>query len=116
MKRHVLLLDLKDHPDLIARYEAHHAPGAVPPEVLRSISASGIAAMEIYRSGNRLVMLIETEDGFDPDAKSRSDRLDPDVIAWEQLMDEFQQALSWARPGEKWVATEQIFKLENQRP
>jgi L-rhamnose mutarotase len=34
------------------------------------------------------------------------------VQAWEQLMWRFQQALPEAKPGEKWLRMERIFKLE----
>ena len=114
MTRRVLILDLKDDPELIAAYEAHHAPGAVPEAIVRSIRASGIEAMDIYRSGNRLVMVIETAPGFDPDAKAAADAADPDVIAWEERMDRFQQRLPWAPPGVKWLEAEPIFALSEQ--
>jgi L-rhamnose mutarotase len=37
LDRHVLVLDLKPDPDLVARYKAWHQPGAVPQAVLDSI-------------------------------------------------------------------------------
>jgi L-rhamnose mutarotase len=114
MKRHLLFLDLRDDPSLIAHYEAHHAAGAVPDAIVRSIRDAGILGMEIFRSGNRLAMLMETEDDFDPAAKSEQDRTNPDVIAWEALMDSFQQRLPWAGEDQKWVAGERIFSLEEQ--
>jgi len=33
------------------------------------------------------------------------------VQEWEQLMWKFQQALPWAKPGEKWLPTQRIFQL-----
>jgi L-rhamnose mutarotase len=111
MTRRVLILDLKDDPALIAAYEAHHRPGAVPEAVLHSIRAGGIEAMEIYRSGNRLVMTIETAAHFDPQAKAAADATDRAVIAWEALMDRYQQRLPWAERGMKWVEAERIFAL-----
>ena len=116
MTRRLLILDLKDDPNLIAAYEAHHAPGAVPEPIVRSIRAAGIEAMDIYRSGNRLVMVMETAPGFDPQAKAAADAADPEVIAWEELMDRFQQRLPWAPPGTKWLEAERIFALSDQSP
>jgi L-rhamnose mutarotase len=112
--RHVLFLDLRDDPELIARYEAWHAAGAVPKPVIESIRAADITAMEIYRSGNRLVMVMETGPNFDPAAKAEADRSDPDVVAWEELMSRFQQPLPSAGEGEKWVAAKRIFSLDEQ--
>lgn len=113
--RHVLLLDLIDDPTSIARYEAWHAAGAVPAPVIASIRAAGIAAMQIFRSGNRLVMLMDVTDAFDPAAKARADASDSDVVAWERLMDDFQQRLPWAEPAQKWVPATLIFDLADQR-
>ena len=112
--RRLLLLDLKDDPALIAAYEEWHRPGRVPQPVLESIRAAGIIGMEIYRSGNRLAMVMETGPDFDPAAKAAADAADPDVVAWETLMSQYQQPLPWAEPGEKWLAAERIFTLEGE--
>ena len=109
MRRYALALDLKDDPALIAAYEAHHR--AVWPEILESIRAAGIATLDIYRTGNRLFMLMEVNDDFSFEDKARRDAADPQVQAWETLMWEYQQALPTARPGEKWVLMEKIFEL-----
>jgi len=112
--RRVLLLDLKDDLELIARYEAWHAAGAVPTAVIASIRAADIRSMEIYRTGNRLAMVMETGPNFDPAAKAAADAANPDVAAWEELMSRFQQPLPWATKGEKWLEAKRIFALEEQ--
>ena len=114
MTRRVLILDLKDDPALIAAYEAHHGPGAVPEAIVSSIRAAGIEEMEIHRSGNRLVMVMETGPSFDPEAKAVADAADPAVIAWEELMDRYQQRLPWAPDGTKWLEATRIFALSEQ--
>jgi len=113
-QRHVLLLDLVDDPDAITRYEAWHAAGALPPAIGRSLRAAGVTAMDIYRSGARLVMVMETTDAFDPDAKAKADAADPDVQAWETLMASVQRPIPSAGAHEKWVATARIFSLDEQ--
>jgi len=62
LKRYALALDLKDDPTLIQEYEMHHAQ--VWPEIIENLKGSGIINMEIYRAGNRLFMIMETEDDF----------------------------------------------------
>lgn len=114
MERHCLILDLKDDPELIARYRAWHAPGEPPQSVIDSIRAAGIEEMEIFLSGNRLVMLMQVRPGFSPQAKAAADAADPEVRAWEELMNAFQQPVPWAAPGEKWVPVERIFALSEQ--
>jgi L-rhamnose mutarotase len=111
MKRHILALDLKDDPALIGEYRRWHRPGGPPAAVTRSIRAAGISALEIFLTGNRLVMILEAEEGFTLAAKGEADAADAEVQAWEKLMWRFQQALPWARPGEKWVEMERIYAL-----
>ena len=109
MKRFCLALDLKDDPALIETYEAHHR--AVWPEILASIRGSGITDMEIYRIGNRMFMIMETEDDFSFEAKAAADAANPRVQEWEELMWTYQQALPGAKPGEKWRLMERIFDM-----
>ena len=67
--------------------------------------------MEIYRTGNRLFMIIQTDDTFQFERKEAMDAANEKVQQWEKLMLKFQQPLPWAREGEKWVAMEKIFEL-----
>jgi L-rhamnose mutarotase len=114
MNRHVLMLDLKSDPALIERYRDWHAPGQVPAAVVRAIRQAGILEMEIHLCGDRLAMIMTVANDYDPGAKAAADAADPDVQAWEALMDTFQRPLPWARPGEKWVPAERIFSLAQQ--
>lgn len=112
--RHVLLIDLADDADAIAQYEAWHASGALPPAIGASIRAADIIAMDIYRSGNRLIMLMETGPGYDPTAKAAADAADPAVQAWEAQMGAVQRPLAWAAPDAKWTPATHIFSLDEQ--
>jgi len=107
-----LALDLKDDPTLIAEYCRRHE--TIWPEIAASIRDAGIASMEIWRTGNRLFMMMETSKRFDGAAKALADTANPKVQEWEQLMWRFQQPLPWADPGQKWVPMERIFDLTSQ--
>jgi len=109
MKKYCLALDLKDDAQLIKEYEAYHQN--VWPEIKESITASGITNMEIYRTGNRLFMIMETADNFSFNNKARLDAANEKVQEWEQLMWKFQQPLPHAKEGEKWVLMDEIFSL-----
>ena len=111
-RRWCLALDLKDDPPLIAEYCRLHE--RIWPEIAASIRAAGIVGMEIWRIGNRLVMVMETDERFDDRTKAAADAADPRVQEWEQLMWRFQQPLPWADPGQKWVPMERIFNLGDQ--
>ena len=110
MKRYCLALDLKDDVALIAEYEEYHKH--VWEEIIASIKDSGISAMNIYKTGNRLFMIMEVDDYFSFDKKSGADLANEKVQEWETLMWKFQQPLPWAKQGEKWILMKEIFSLK----
>ncbi len=109
MKRFCLALDLKDDPAVIAEYEQLHQN--VWPENIAGIKASGITDMQIFRTGNRLFMIIETTDDFSFERKAELDAANPKVREWEALTRKYQQLLPWAKEGEKWVVMDNVFQL-----
>lgn len=110
-RRFCLTLDLKHDPALIAEYRKYHEK--IWPEITQSIKDAGIEEMEIYLLGSRLFMIMEVNESFSFEAKALSDQENPKVQEWEKLMWKFQQPLPGAKPGEKWIRMERIFKLEN---
>ena len=112
-KRYCFACDLKDNPALIEEYKKYHAPDGVWPEITKSIRDAGITDMQIYLTGNRLFMIMETDETFNPNQKAEADASNPKVQEWEKLMWKFQQELPWAKPGEKWIELEQIFQLDS---
>ena len=107
--RYCFALDLKDDQARIAEYERIHEK--IWPEIDASIRESGITNMEIYRVGNRLFMIMETDATFSFEHKAAADAANPIVQEWEALMWSYQQALPTARPGEKWLLMDKIFQL-----
>lgn len=103
-------LDLKDDEQLIQEYKAYHT--AVWPEVIASIRAAGVEDLEIYAVGNRLFMIMTVNESFSFEKKSAMDSANPKVQEWETLMWKYQQALSIAKEGEKWLLMEKIFQLD----
>ncbi|SRR5690606_17971959 len=113
-QRYCQALDLVNDPEKIRTYIRHHQ--AIWPEIRTHIVDCGIADMQIWRLGTRLFMIMETNDSYDAAAAAAKAALDPKVQAWEALMWQFQVATPWAREGEKWVAMEKIFDLQQQLP
>jgi L-rhamnose mutarotase len=109
MKRYCLALDLKDDPKLIEEYEEHHKK--VWLEIIHSIKDAGIEQMEIYKRGTRLFMIMEVNDDFSFEKKEEADKNNPKVQEWEELMWKYQQPLTGAAKGEKWVLMKKIFEL-----
>jgi len=63
--------------------------------------------MEIWCTGNRLVMIMTVTENFPRDVP------EPACVAvWERLMDTFQRRLPSTPAGVKWRAMTRIFSLE----
>ena len=110
-RRFCLSLDLKDDLKLIAEYKRYHEK--IWPEITRSIKDSGIEDMEIYLLGTHMFMIMEVNESFSFEAKTKADLLNPRVQEWERLMGTFQKSVPQAKPGEKWMLMERVFKLED---
>lgn len=115
MQRFCLALDLVDDPELIAEYEQWHAWGAGWPEVRQNDLDSGILDLQIYRVGNRMFMILETDDAFTFEKKAALDAVNDYVQEWERKMWKYQQPLPWAKEGEKWMLMKQIFQFDKRR-
>jgi L-rhamnose mutarotase len=109
-RRFCLTLDLKDDPELIREYRRHHQ--AVWLEVTDSLRQAGIIDLELYLLDTRLVMVLQVHERFSFEEKGRIDRGNPKVQEWEHLMWNFQKPLPRAKPGEKWILMESIYKFE----
>jgi L-rhamnose mutarotase len=109
-RRFCFALDLKNDPTLIAEYKKYHE--RIWPEITQSLKESGIEDLETYLLGRRMFMILEVDESFSFEKKAKAYQQNPRVQAWEQLMWRFQQALPDAKPGEKWLGMERIFKLE----
>ena len=111
MARLCFALDLNDNPELIAEYERWHQTDRIWPDILQSLCSSGIEDAEIFRTHDRLVLVLEVPADFSLDEKAAADAANERVVAWEAMMWKYQKALPWARPGEKWVPMRRIFSL-----
>ncbi len=111
MTRKVFAVDI--HEPMIAQYRAWHTVGAVPPAVTAAIRADDIRELEIYLVGDRLMMIMDQGEGFDPDVKADRDAGNVDVHAWDALMRTFQKPLPFA-PDTTWAEMERIYSLVDQ--
>ena len=114
-ERRCLILDLVEDDDAIAWYRDRHRPGGPPPAVMRAIRDAGVVEMEIFLSGNRLVMIVDAPvDRDGSTVATNADADNPDVQAWEAAMDTVQRPVGWADPAEKWTPAQSIFRLSDQ--
>lgn len=112
--RYCLALDLQDDPALIQEYERYHRQ--IWPEIAAHLRQQGVLAMEIYRLGTRLVMLMDTDDAvYSAERMAQAAHSNPKVQQWETLMWRYQAATPWTPAGEKWTPMAPIFNLGQQR-
>lgn len=110
MKNFYLALDLRNDAQAIKDYDEYHKN--VWPEIKESLKEADILDMEIYRTGNRLFMILKVSPEFSFDKKKLLDEANSKVQEWETLMSRFQSSLPGSKPGEKWLLMERVFKLE----
>lgn len=111
VKRYCQTLDLKDDPELIAKYKEAHNRYHFWPEIREGILQVGILEMEIYILGNRLFMIVETPLDFEWDvAMSRLATL-PRQEEWEDYVAIFQDCKPGSTSDQKWQLMERMFCL-----
>lgn len=110
-KRYCQTLELKDVPELIQEYIMFHSQAYAWPEIREGIRSVGILEMEIYISGNRLFMIVETPLDFDWDKVMAELATLPLQKEWEDYMAVFQLCKPGETSAEKWKMMERIFYL-----
>lgn len=111
-KRYCKTLLLEDDPELIKEYKAVHAAGATWPEISQGMLDVGIIDMEIYITGNRLFMIMDTVADFDHDKAMKELAGKPRQSEWETFVSRFQRTTEDASADEKWQLLERIYKLQ----
>lgn len=110
MKKYCFALDLVDDSKLIEEYIAYH--DRVWPEIVESITGSGVENLEIYCVANRLFLIMEVNSEFSLEKKQSMDENNPKVQEWETLMWKYQRAVPTAKKGEKWLLMNRIYQLK----
>ena len=109
MKRYCLALDLVKDAEKIKQYQQFHQK--IWPEIADNIKQRGVLDMQIWQVENRLFMIMDTKDDYDPAVANEIALSEPKNVEWEALMSQFQQPLPSATAGEKWIEMEKIFEL-----
>lgn len=84
-------MDLKDDPEMIAKYRECHSKAKSWQEIREGIRSVGILEMEIYICGNRLFMIVETPIDFDWESAMAKLATLPRQQEWEDFVSIFQQ-------------------------
>jgi L-rhamnose mutarotase len=111
-KRYCKVLDLYEDPELIAEYIHIHSPGVTWPEIAQGMKDVGILDMEIYITGNKLFMIMDTVPDFDHDKAMKELATKPRQKEWEKFVARFQKTTETASADEKWTTIQRIFKMK----
>ena len=109
MKRYCRTLELRDDPEMIARYEEAHAN--IWSEIREGILSVGILDMQIYRYGTRLFMIMDTVDDFDFEKDNKRLSQLPRQAEWEAYVAQMQGCDPNAPSTDKWHLMDKIFSL-----
>lgn len=111
-KRYCKTLSLENDPLLIEEYKKVHLPENCWPEITRGMIEVGILDMEIYISGNRLFMIMDTVPDFDHERDMSILANKPRQSEWEAFVSRFQKTSAEASADEKWQLMDRIYKLD----
>lgn len=110
-KRYCKTLELQNDAELIRAYKQVHAKGNAWPEITNGMREVGIVDMEIYITGTRLFMIMDTIPDFDHDKAMAELAKKPRQSEWEGYVSRFQKTSSEATADEKWQLMERIYKF-----
>jgi L-rhamnose mutarotase len=111
LHRVVRIMDLHEDAATLSAYDHAHAVGETPAAVVAALHRHGIAEMEVLRSGNRLVMILQLAVGFDPEGLAAAERNDPELAAWQVRMATLQRAPF--ADGAAWPEALRVFRLSD---
>lgn len=102
-------INLRDDPKAIEAYKEYHRNAW--PEVEDQVGKMAITKMRIFLLDRRLFMYIETTDDFDAQAFIVRWMQNTKCAAWEEIMQQFQEPLPQAKPGEWWLTMEPVYQF-----
>ncbi len=110
-KRFCKTLELRNDADLIAAYKLAHARENIWPEINQGMREVGILDMEIYITGTKLFIIMDTVPDFNHEKAMTELATKPRQAEWEKHMARFQNTSENATADEKWQLMERIFKM-----
>ena len=101
-------MDLNNEADVLEAYDEAHRPGNTPRAVIEAQRRHGIAEMEIYRAGDRLIMIMEVTDSYNPAALDTDSARSVEITSWHQRMAQLQKAP--LADGMAWPEARRVFR------
>ena len=111
VKRYCQTIDLSDNLCIRDSYKECHSKANAWPEIREGIREVGILEMEMYITGNRVFMIVETPLDFDWDTAMKRLATLPRQAEWENFVATFQGCNPDSTSAEKWTLMERMFYL-----
>jgi L-rhamnose mutarotase len=113
MKTYAYTIDLKDNPEIIAKYKEYHRN--IWPELIEANKKMGVKENKIFLLGTRLFMIMKVADDFDPQRDMQNYAAGEREKEWDALMRSFQKPVPEAGEDEWWAQMECVFDLDWHR-
>lgn len=111
VKRYCQCLEITDNPEMIRLYKECHSRENHWKEIRDGIRRVGILEMEMYISGNKVFMIVETERDFDWEASMARLADLPRQAEWEAFVAALQGCDPAASSAQKWTMMDRMFYL-----
>lgn len=110
-KRFCRVLEIDDNPGLIAKYRECHSKEHHWKVVREGIRSVGILEMEMYIYGNKVFMIMDTEEDFEWDKAMSKLATLPRQAEWEAFVAPLQGCDPGAPADRKWHLMDRMFYL-----
>lgn len=111
VKRYCQYLEITDNPEIIRQYKECHNEENHWKDVRDGIRQVGILEMEMYISGNKVFMIVETEPDFDWESSMSKLATLPRQAEWEHFVAALQGCAPDATSAQKWTLMDRMFYL-----
>lgn len=110
----VYTCNLKNDPEVIAKYKHLHSAEGMWPEVKKTFEATGAKSVKIYIQDTRLVLIIALPESVSQeDFQRKYDSTSPRIKEWDELMASFQVAPPGGNPDGTWVTMDLMFDFKS---
>lgn len=111
VKRYCQCLEIADNPEMIKLYKDCHNRDNHWKEIRDGIRSVGILEMELYISGNKVFMIVETEIDFDWESSMVRLAGLPRQAEWESFVACLQGCDPKVSSAQKWTLMDRMFYL-----
>ena len=107
-KRTVMTLEIKNNETLLKEYKEIHRPENIWPQIIDNMDTMAIKNMEIYMTGFKAFLVMDTADDFDLEKDGKIWAELPKEREWQEYVSKYQKVTPGSNVSEKWKLMEYI--------